>query len=466
MLSKITIMKKHTKQNLRRMLAVGLLVMLLSVCGCGRVEPVTPEQPAPEVAEADETVPEIPIRERFPVREFEQFTLDYAGEVFEPGTFFSGCLLPEIADREETPDCRYDTMATVYSYQGFTVQTETVTDPETGEPGSPFITNVTVTGAEVNILEGVRIGCDTDTFFGVFGSGFEELYGGYRYSAGDTDFTAYFDENGSLLYAVISLSEEVLDEMITDCAVVEIIEGHPPADYDGITFDPMPSLYYESLEAYQAADNFLEGVCARDENGNELEVVYQLYTPNFLEKKKYGPGIILYSAIDSEGRIGRDWRSFFVEVYTEKDEAAIEKLQQDIEKTTKQEKLENDEPYALKYYLITHIAYTTNFRLPSPVSRGASYRSGNCYVCARLLQTLLEKRGYHAVVVWAKNEKHNWVLVETEDGWRHIDSTRYSNPATTREGLQTDEERLVRHKNRMWDVEIWPACTKAPEPQG
>ena len=107
-------------------------------------------------------------------------------------------------------------------------------------------------------------------------------------------------------------------------------------------------------------------------------------------------------------------------------------------------------------YVRSYISYNTNWGGSDPVWYGFTNRVGNCYVHALCLQRLLSYHGYSTQLIWVTNESHYWVIVETDEGWRHIDST----PSYQHEriGLATDEIRFQNLNGRDWDRSQWPAC--------
>lgn len=84
--------------------------------------------------------------------------------------------------------------------------------------------------------------------------------------------------------------------------------------------------------------------------------------------------------------------------------------------------------------------------------------TGACWDYAALTYRLLTEAGYNAQIIsgWAiDGSRHMWTLVETEDGWRHVDP-RYENFEIL---LFTDEEMLRDDiLNYGWDRAKYPAC--------
>ena len=58
------------------------------------------------------------------------------------------------------------------------------------------------------------------------------------------------------------------------------------------------------------------------------------------------------------------------------------------------------------------------------------YRRGACYQRAALLSYMLSRAGYETYRVYdgynkSTSSPHNWVIVKTDEGWRHIDATPF-----------------------------------------
>ena len=74
---------------------------------------------------------------------------------------------------------------------------------------------------------------------------------------------------------------------------------------------------------------------------------------------------------------------------------------------------------------------------------------------------MLTEKGYNTQIIWVKDQTHYWLIIETADGWRHIDAT----PSTTHgkyDELMTDEMRYetlaTSTRQRDWERSKWPAC--------
>jgi len=455
------------KQFKALFLPVLLLALLLSLAACGEKEPEAPAVPEPVVTEAPEAVepeapeqPEEPAEEPteekvYPVKEFGAFSLEYEGVLLTPGEDYPESLFAETAPAETTPDCRTNGMATVYTYEGFQLQTAILTDQEAGTESEPFISSLTLKDDSLKTPEGICLSSTVEELFEAYGGGYTEKYGAYVYAAGETLLYAYPDASGEQLqYLILSLSEDVLAERAEEF----LAQSSAPApaeeeetetvieDYPGITYEGLQTRSYPSYEEYIAAgDGIISGVKAYDENGNELEITYEIFTDNLINNYKWGPGLVVLSATDAEGHTARQWQTFVIEEYGEADEAVIAEL---AEKA-------GDDLVAMKEAVRTAFRYSANYRGLNTISLTMRCGSGNCYSSARILQALLEHQGYHAIIIWSNSSLHNWVMVETADGWRHLDGI----PGTktgAKEGLMTDAERMVSHRKRPWNTAIFP----------
>ena len=87
------------------------------------------------------------------------------------------------------------------------------------------------------------------------------------------------------------------------------------------------------------------------------------------------------------------------------------------------------------------------------------YRRGACYHRAALLYYLLDRAGYEVYCIddgidkLTGNSPHNWVIVKTDEGYRHIDATPFSFMDSFY--LATDNEVDPAFS---WDREKYPAC--------
>lgn len=120
----------------------------------------------------------------------------------------------------------------------------------------------------------------------------------------------------------------------------------------------------------------------------------------------------------------------------------------------------SDDPEAIRYYVDNSVPYE-NWNGNDPIWYGFTAKTGNCIVHALCLQALLTEKGYNTQIIWVKDQTHYWLIIETADGWRHIDAT----PSTTHgkyDELMTDEMRYetlaTSTRQRDWDRQRWPVC--------
>ena len=81
------------------------------------------------------------------------------------------------------------------------------------------------------------------------------------------------------------------------------------------------------------------------------------------------------------------------------------------------------------------IKYADNWYKNDPVWYGITEKRGNCYVHAKVLEAVLNKKGITNKLIWNREQKHYWNLVYTNGVWRHVDSTPRNNYI-----LLTDDE--------------------------
>lgn len=448
---------------MKRITALLLAVLMLAgSAGCGQknaetsaaIAAPTAEHSAADTPEAAEVEQDVPA---YPIKEFERFYLEYEGEQLIPGEIYSQSRFPDLADPETTPDCRTDGSTTTYTYSGLTLQTAILTDQEEGVQSEPFINSLEIKDSSVATPEGITLGSTVEALMEAYGGGFTESFGAYVYTAGDCCLYAYPDEAGETIrYLIISLSEEALGKRLADflAANEEAPEEEMVFDYDGaenysgIRFEGLNARYFRNIRAYRLGrDTIASDVRAFDEFGNELQVEYSISYGSLVKSCQWGPGLVTVTATDAQGHTAKQWFNFFIESYSNKDKVIIEEMAENV----------GDDLVEIKNYVRNSFRYVSHYAGRNVISATYKNGSGNCYSYARVLQSLLEYKGYHAVVIWATGAKHNWVLVETEDGWRHLDATRGPRFPET-EGLQTDFERAATHKNRPWNTKLFPAA--------
>ena len=189
--------------------------------------------------------------------------------------------------------------------------------------------------------------------------------------------------------------------------------------------------------------DFLAGVTAKDDIDGSIPVTVDT---SALDLSTAGTYYITYSAIDSSGNVGTYKRKVTVSPNEEDTAALIKEIAESLP----------DDPEAIRDYVHDNIAYSSNWGGDDPVWFGLTQHTGNCFVHANTLKSLLDYKGYETQLIWVKNESHYWVILKLEEGWRHIDST----PSEQHEkiGIATDAVRYKNLNGRNWDRSKWPAC--------
>ncbi len=103
-----------------------------------------------------------------------------------------------------------------------------------------------------------------------------------------------------------------------------------------------------------------------------------------------------------------------------------------------------------------YIRYSSSWGDDDPVWYGLKERRGNCYVHAKVLQEVFNRKGITSKLIWTKDKSHYWNLVYTGGHWRHVDST----PGNLYV-LLTDDEMAAKRPvsgGGGWNRENWPAA--------
>lgn len=194
--------------------------------------------------------------------------------------------------------------------------------------------------------------------------------------------------------------------------------------------------------------NYLAGVYAYDEKDGFISFTH---SANNVDITKAGTYYVTYSATDKAGNT----TTFRRKLTVRHDASDTAELVRSIAAT-----LPND-PKAIRDYVRSSIVYSYEWGGDDPVWFGFTNKHGNCYVHALTLQAILTEKGYNTQLIWATDQSHYWLIIETSDGWRHIDAT----PSTTHgkyDELMTDEMRYetlaTSTRQRDWDRSQWPAC--------
>lgn len=197
-----------------------------------------------------------------------------------------------------------------------------------------------------------------------------------------------------------------------------------------------------SMEKHTTPD-FLSGVWASDDIDGKIEVSVDT---SALDSDTAGTYFITYSATDSSGNVGTYKRKVVVESNEEDTAALVQEIA---------DSLPND-PEAIRDYVRERIDYSHSWGGDDPVWHGFTTNTGNCYVHALCLKSLLDLKGYETQLIWVTNESHYWLIIHLDEGWRHIDSTPSAQHMKV--SLMTDKDRYANLNGRNWDRSKWPAC--------
>ena len=205
--------------------------------------------------------------------------------------------------------------------------------------------------------------------------------------------------------------------------------------------------HFSGLDNLEAAVNtppdYTQGVQALDGAGEELAFTYD---DSEVDLSTQGTYYVTYTAWDAAGNPITARRQVDVHHTLAETESVVVWLAGECE----------DDPLSVKCYIRDHVYYNSNYGAGDPVWYGINHGIGNCYVHARVLQEVLEYKGYDTRLIWTTDRTHYWVLVDMGGYWRHLDATPGASHGWTE--LMTDEERLASLDGRTWDQSAWPAC--------
>ena len=452
----------HKKQHCLILLSVFLIV---SLAACGNNEPnVMPgnaqaELPA-DALSAESTEAADPAGATLIPQpdDSKGYCLSVDGTVLMPGDPYPVSLFEETAEPVKTPDCRTNLMSTVYSYDGFTVQTAEREDLLTGEVTEPYITGIELRAPSSHALSGIRIGDSFERMTELYGEDCVEQYGGFVYERGQTVLSVYFNESGEVYFVSYAMNAALFQASSeeSEAAAAEFIaalENSAEAASDEITFSGIHTRHeYSGKANYDPNDyDFASGVSARDAGGNELEVFYTEYVPQVTRNYGLGPVFCVFTAEDAAGNAAVAYQMAYCEVYDEAEAAEISQHYADM--------VDGTEEGILQLKNIIHrIPFSDTYCGFNPVSNFYNWQNGNCYGHNRLLAEVLECLGVEAYIMWDSTESHYWIIMRMEDGsWRHLDSTPLLEfPESV--GFMTDAERAAIYPIRLWTTGIWPAA--------
>ena len=192
-----------------------------------------------------------------------------------------------------------------------------------------------------------------------------------------------------------------------------------------------------------SSPNFRSGVKAVDAKDGTVEFTVNTSKVNL---SKAGTYYATYTATDAAGNKATSRRKITV---THSDADTKELLKKFADK------IGSNDPLTIMKYVRKNIKYNHNWGGDDPIWYGLKNKTGNCYVHAKILEAILEMKGYKTQLIWVKDKSHYWNLVYMDGGWKHIDST----PGTKHPArIMDDEDRYNNLQGRDWDRSRWPKC--------
>ncbi len=234
-------------------------------------------------------------------------------------------------------------------------------------------------------------------------------------------------------YEVVICAKDNIGNISEAAAKLIIKNDDDPPEFSGLSS--------MSINKYSTPD-YTSGVSAVDANDGKCSFTYNDSSVNTSSAGTY---FVTYTATDKSGNKATAKRKVTVKRDSEDVAADIRRIASSLP----------DDPLALSRWIRRNVSYSSSYGGSNPVDYGLTNRTGNCYVHARLLQELLNEKGYSNKLIWTTDKSHYWNLVLTDDGWRHIDSTQGQKHP---DRLMTDSDRLSNLQGREWDTSQWPAC--------
>ena len=189
--------------------------------------------------------------------------------------------------------------------------------------------------------------------------------------------------------------------------------------------------------------DYAHGVIAKDNWDGVVEFTYDDGKVNL---SKAGTYYVTYSAKDKAGNQATARRKVVVNHDQEDTDALVRDVAAGL----------SSDPEAIRDYVRNSIKYSSDWGGDDPVWFGLKNKKGNCLVHARILQALLEAKGYEIKLIWVTDKSHYWNLIKLNGTWKHIDAT--PGVRHTKYSLMNDEQRLETLQGRKWDTSQWPAC--------
>lgn len=235
-------------------------------------------------------------------------------------------------------------------------------------------------------------------------------------------------------FTVAIVAEDKNGNKTTAEATLKVHKDSTPPVFSGLTAMTVKK---------NASPNFKSGVKATDAKDGTVSFTVNTSKVNL---SKAGTYYATYTATDSAGNKATARRKITV-THNDADTKELVK--------SFAAKIGSDDPLTIMKYIRSKIKYNHNWGGSDPVWYGLKNKTGNCYVHAKILEAVLELKGYKTQLIWVTDKSHYWNLVYLDGKWQHIDAT----PGTKHPArLMDDEDRYNNLQGRDWDRSKWPKC--------
>ncbi len=178
-----------------------------------------------------------------------------------------------------------------------------------------------------------------------------------------------------------------------------------------------------NMEIKKNSDNdYKKGVTATDNVDGNIDFDVDISS---LDLTQPGTYYIAYKATDKKGNTTSKKRTVLV-LHDSSDTSRVAAEFADT--------IPNDIPEIVNE-VRNRIKYSNNWYESDPVWYGITEKRGNCFVHAKVLEAVLNKKGITNKLIWNREKTHYWNLIHINGVWRHVDSTPGNNYI-----LLTDEE--------------------------
>lgn len=254
--------------------------------------------------------------------------------------------------------------------------------------------------------------------------------------SGDVDvrFVTPPDVNATGIQTVTIKASDVNGNTATATAKLAVVKDKTPPVIKGLS-----TMNVEK----RSNPDYLSGVKAIDKVDGACEVSYDASGVNLTAAGTY---YVTYTSTDKDGNTARKQRKVVVKHDKEDTNALADSIAAGL----------SSDILTIRNYVRNSIKYSHNSGGSDPVWYGFTKRSGDCYVHACCLQSLLSRKGYETQMIWVTDRSHYWLIIKVDGVWRHIDATPGSRH--TKYDLMTDEQRYSILQGRNWDRSAWPAC--------